>query len=106
MASIALGDRPAHLIGWSLGAAPVLQFALDYPQLARSLVLVNPISPYGFGGTQGLDGAPNYDDFAGSGPPRRTAHTVRRRSRLILGAASRIQQRRGGLFGQTGVTGW
>lgn len=65
--SDALGERPAHLVGWSLGAAPLLQFALDYPELVRSIVLVNPVSPYGFGGTQGLDGAPNYDDFAGSG---------------------------------------
>lgn len=62
-----LGDRPAHLLGWSLGAAPVMQFAMLYPELVRSITLVNPISPYGFGGTQGEDGAPCYDDFAGSG---------------------------------------
>lgn len=65
--SDALGPRPAHLIGWSLGAAPVLQFALDYPGLVRSITLVNPISPYGFGGTKGDGGTPCYDDFAGSG---------------------------------------
>ncbi len=65
--SDALGDRPAHLVGWSLGAAPVLQFALDYPELVLSMTLVNPISPYGFGGTKGVDGVPCYDDFAGSG---------------------------------------
>jgi len=65
--SDALGERPAHLVGWSLGAAPVLQFALDYPDLVRSITLVAPVSPYGFGGTKGEDGAPCYDDFAGSG---------------------------------------
>lgn len=65
--SDAMGDRPAHLIGWSLGAAPVLQFAMDYPALVRSITLVNPVSPYGFGGTKGEDGAPCYADFAGSG---------------------------------------
>ncbi len=65
--SDALGDRPAHLIGWSLGAGPILQFALDYPHLVTSITMVNPVSPYGFGGTKGMDGTPNYDDFAGSG---------------------------------------
>jgi pimeloyl-ACP methyl ester carboxylesterase len=65
--SDALGDQPAHLVGWSLGAAPLLQFALDYPTLVKSLTLVNPVSPYGFGGTKGADGEPCYDDFGGSG---------------------------------------
>jgi pimeloyl-ACP methyl ester carboxylesterase len=40
---------------------------LDYPELVASLTLVNPVSPYGFGGTKGVDGMPCYDDFAGSG---------------------------------------
>jgi pimeloyl-ACP methyl ester carboxylesterase len=61
------GSRPAHLVGWSLGGGIVMQFLLDYPELVASLTLVNPISPYGFGGTKGLDGTPCYDDFAGSG---------------------------------------
>lgn len=61
------GDWPAHLVGWSLGGGVIMQFLLDYPELVASLTLVNPISPYGFGGTKGLDGAPCYDDYAGSG---------------------------------------
>ncbi len=32
-----------------------------------SATLVNPGSPYGFGGTKDLDGTPCYADFAGSG---------------------------------------
>jgi pimeloyl-ACP methyl ester carboxylesterase len=76
--SDALGDRPAHLIGWSLGAAPVLQFALDYPELVKSITLLNPVSPYGFGGTQGVDGRPNHDDFAGSGGGSVNPEFVRR----------------------------
>lgn len=65
--SDAFGDRPAHLIGWSLGGGVVMQFLLDYPQLVKSLTLLNPVSPYGFGGTHGLDGQPCYEDCAGSG---------------------------------------
>ncbi len=61
------GDRPAHLVGWSLGAAVLMQFALDYSALVSSLTFISPVSPYGFGGTKGSDGAPCYADFAGSG---------------------------------------
>ena len=76
--SDALGDRPAHLVGWSLGAAPVLQFALDYPHLVESITLTAPISPYGFGGSHGPEGTPNYEDFAGSGGGSVNPEFVRR----------------------------
>jgi pimeloyl-ACP methyl ester carboxylesterase len=62
-----LGDRPGHLVGWSLGAGMVMQFALDHPALTASLTLLDPMSPYGWGSTKGLDGTPCYADFAGSG---------------------------------------
>jgi pimeloyl-ACP methyl ester carboxylesterase len=62
-----LGDRPAHLVGWSLGAAVLLQFTLDHPELVASLTLINPVSPYGFGGTKDVEGTPCYEDHAGSG---------------------------------------
>lgn len=59
-------DRP-HLVGWSLGGNVGLQYAIDYPDALRSLTLVAAGSPYGFGGTHGLDGQPNSADYAGSG---------------------------------------
>ncbi|MCI0395940.1 MAG: alpha/beta hydrolase [Chloroflexi bacterium] len=62
-----LAAGPAHLVGWSLGAAVLMQFTLDYPEFVRSLTFVSPVSPYGFGGTKDAAGAPCYDDFAGSG---------------------------------------
>jgi pimeloyl-ACP methyl ester carboxylesterase len=65
--SDALGENPAHLVAWSLGAGALLQFLLDYPDLVRSVTLIDPVSPYGFGGTKNVDGAPCYADFAGSG---------------------------------------
>jgi pimeloyl-ACP methyl ester carboxylesterase len=60
----ALGLAPAHLVGWSMGAGVVMQYALDHP--ARSLTLVSPVSPYGFGGTA-LDGSLLTADAAGTG---------------------------------------
>lgn len=61
------GPRPAHLVGWSLGAAVAMQFLLDYPALVSSLTFIAPVSPYGFGGTKNVAGDPCYADFAGSG---------------------------------------
>ncbi len=61
------GDRPAHIVGWSLGVGAVLQFAIDHPELVASLTLISPVSPYGFGGTKNVAGDPCYEDYAGSG---------------------------------------
>jgi pimeloyl-ACP methyl ester carboxylesterase len=61
----ALGvDAPPHVLGWSTGGAAVVRYAQDRP--AASIVLVDPVSPYGFGGTR-VDGTPCHPDFAGSG---------------------------------------
>lgn len=57
----------AHLVGWSLGGGVLYRFLIDYPDKVRSLTLVAPVSPYGFGGSKELDGQPCYEDFAGSG---------------------------------------
>ncbi|EYB67931.1 alpha/beta hydrolase [Deinococcus phoenicis] len=63
----ALGWADADLLGWSLGGGVVMGLAVDHPGRVRSLTLVAPISPFGFGGTRGPDGTPNSPDFAGSG---------------------------------------
>ena len=61
----ALGvDRPPHLLGWSTGGAAVAAYAQERP--VASLVLVDPVSPYGYGGVRD-DGTPCAPDFAGSG---------------------------------------
>lgn len=63
----AVGLGQFHLLGWSLGGNVVMQYAIEHGETLRSLVLEAAGSPFGFGGTQGLDGKPNYPDFAGSG---------------------------------------
>jgi pimeloyl-ACP methyl ester carboxylesterase len=63
----ALGLDRVHLVGWSMGAGVVLQYLLDDPERVASVALVAPVSPYGFGGTAGPDGARVHPDGAGSG---------------------------------------
>ncbi|USQ75067.1 alpha/beta fold hydrolase [Ornithinimicrobium cryptoxanthini] len=58
---------PVDLLGWSAGGNIVLQLAIDHPDRVRRLVLEAGGSPYGFGGTHGLDGTPTAEDFAGTG---------------------------------------
>jgi pimeloyl-ACP methyl ester carboxylesterase len=63
----ALQLGPAHLVGWSMGGGVVLQYLIDHPALVRSVTLIDPVSPYGFGGTKGVDGQLYSADGAGSG---------------------------------------
>jgi pimeloyl-ACP methyl ester carboxylesterase len=62
-----LGLGPVNLVGWSMGGGVVMQYLLDHPDRVLSLTLVSPVSPYGFGGTDGADGRVLNDDNAGSG---------------------------------------
>lgn len=64
---LGLEDRQVHLVGWSVGGAVAMRYAIDHPRAVTSLVLVAPMSPYGFGGTSDERGTPCWPDFAGSG---------------------------------------
>lgn len=82
---LALLDTPnisrAHVVGHSLGGLVIWQLMMDCPDRLLSATLVNPGSPFGFGGTKDVAGTPCYPDFAGSGggvvnpefPPRMAA---------------------------------
>lgn len=64
----ALGiDQPVHLVGWSTGGGAIACYAVDRPEAVRSVTFIDPVSPYGFGGTKDVDGTPCHDDYAGSG---------------------------------------
>lgn len=63
----AMEVEQAHMVGWSLGGGVLYRFLIEHPGKVLSLTLLSPVSPYGFGGSKGVDGQPCYDDFAGSG---------------------------------------
>lgn len=63
----ALGLESVHLVGWSVGGSVAMQYTMGHPSMVASLVLVDPMSPYGFGGTKDVGGTPCWPDFAGSG---------------------------------------
>ena len=65
----ALGLDAVHLVGWSMGGGVVLQYLADRPDTHRaaSLTLENPVSPFGFGATKGVDGTLCDPSGAGSG---------------------------------------
>lgn len=61
-----LGLETVALVGWSIGGGVAMQYAVDHPETLTDLVLVSPMSPYGFGGTT-RDGTPCQPDYAGTG---------------------------------------
>src|SRR5262252_8972691 len=65
----ALGLASVHLVGWSMGGGVALQYLVDRPGRHRvaSLTLVDPVSPFGFGGTRGSGGELCDPSGAGSG---------------------------------------
>lgn len=62
-----LGIEKAHVIGHSLGGAVLFRFLIDHSQRALTVTLAAPGSPYGFGGSKGLNGELCNPDGAGSG---------------------------------------
>lgn len=74
----ALGVGRVHLVGWSMGGGVVMQYLIDHPDQVASLTLVNPVSPYGFGGTRGVEGTLVSPDGLGSGGGTANPDFVRR----------------------------
>ncbi len=65
--ALGLSARRLHLVGWSLGGNVAMRLLIERPPLWRSVTLIAPGSPFGFGGTRGAEGQPCHEDFAGSG---------------------------------------
>jgi pimeloyl-ACP methyl ester carboxylesterase len=63
----ALGINSYHAVGHSLGGMFLFSLIARQSEGILSATLVDPGSPYGFGGTKDAEGTPNAPDFAGSG---------------------------------------
>ena len=63
----ALGVKKFHVVGHSLGGTLVFNLIAANSARILSATVVNPGSPFGFGGSKDIDGTPCFDDFAGSG---------------------------------------
>jgi pimeloyl-ACP methyl ester carboxylesterase len=55
------------LVGWSVGGGVAMQYAIDHAADVAKIVLLAPMSPFGFGGTKDVAGTPCWSDHAGSG---------------------------------------
>ncbi len=62
-----LGIEHAVVVGNSMGGSVIWRMIADHADRITAGVVVDPGSPYGYGGTRGIDGEPTCDDFAGSG---------------------------------------
>jgi pimeloyl-ACP methyl ester carboxylesterase len=62
-----LGMEKSHLVGNSMGGSVVWRLLMAAPERFLTVTLINPGSPYGFGGTKDVRGTPCFADFAGSG---------------------------------------
>lgn len=77
----ALHIEAAHVVGHSAGGSVLWRFLMDYPARCRTVTMVAPGSPFGFGGSKGAEGQTIWPDGAGSGggtvnptfPPRLAA---------------------------------
>jgi pimeloyl-ACP methyl ester carboxylesterase len=63
----ALALAKFHIVGHSMGGGIVMKYAIAYPADLLSITLADPMSPYGYGGSKGVDGALTYADGAPSG---------------------------------------
>lgn len=63
----ALNVRQAHIVGHSMGGGVCWRMMIDAPDRLLTVTLAAPGSPYGFGGSRGVDGALCNPDGAGSG---------------------------------------
>ncbi|MCA9917488.1 MAG: alpha/beta hydrolase [Anaerolineales bacterium] len=62
-----MGLGSHHIVGHSMGGGVVMLYAINHTPDVRSITLVDTVSPYGYGGSKGADGAMTYDDGAPSG---------------------------------------
>ena len=52
----ALNINKFAICGWSLGGGVVMKYAINHADKLTKIILISPMSPYGFGGTYDVDG--------------------------------------------------
>jgi pimeloyl-ACP methyl ester carboxylesterase len=62
-----LGYDKFHVVGHSLGGSIIYQMMMEHPERLLTVTLAAPGSPFGFGGSKGVDGQMCSPDGAGSG---------------------------------------
>lgn len=60
--TLALG--PHHIVGHSMGGGVVMKVAIAHPDNLRTITLVDTMSPYGYGGSKGVEGELLHEDGA------------------------------------------
>lgn len=95
-----LSIQKAHIVGCSMGGSVVWRMMMDCPERFLTVTLINPGSPYGFGGTKDEDGTPCYPDFAGTGGGLVNPELIQRVTDGDRGMESQLSPRVGmrGLF--------
>ena len=63
----ALGLEHYHIVGHSMGGGVVMKYTIAHAADLLTVTLVDPLSPYGYGGSKGVDGEMTYDDGAPTG---------------------------------------
>ena len=56
-----------HFVGHSMGGGVAMKIMMRHPDLVRSVTLVNPLSPFGYGGSKDEKGTPCFEDGAPAG---------------------------------------
>lgn len=64
---IALGIDRHHIVGHSMGGGVVMKYAMNHASDLLSITLVDPVSPYGYGGSKDVEGTMTYDDGCPTG---------------------------------------
>ena len=62
-----LGLEGFHLVGHSMGGGVAMKMLLLKPQSIATVTLVDPVSPFGYGGSRDVEGTPCYADGAPAG---------------------------------------
>ncbi len=90
----ALDLDAVHLVGWSMGGGVVLQHLVDTAGAkVASVTLVDPVSPFGFGGTKGPDGELCDPHGAGAGGGAANAEFIARLNDADRGDESPLSPR-------------